>query len=112
MRRVADPEEVKGFCSKCGQRNAPPRQRYCKDCRNAYMRERRRCGKEGIGPGESRRNKSRRLARAAKQMGFLVEMPCEGCGSPEVEMHHEDYEKPLDIRWLRPTCHYLAHNSA
>lgn len=35
---------------------------------------------------------------------------CESCGTQGiVHAHHDDYLKPLDIRWLCPICHYSWH---
>ena len=54
--------------------------------------------------------------------GRLVPQPCEVCGANgvfadgrrEVQAHHDDYEKPLEVRWLCQKCHYQYHkdNSA
>lgn len=45
----------------------------------------------------------------AVRAGRLVPKPCEVCGSVEVQAHHDDYSKPLDVRWL---CfeHHMAHH--
>lgn len=47
----------------------------------------------------------------------LVRQPCEVCaGSPTasdgrslVHAHHEDYSKPLQVRWLCQRCHHREH---
>jgi len=41
--------------------------------------------------------------------GRLVRQPCEKCGAIEVEAHHDDYGKPLDVRWLC-RLHHLEHH--
>lgn len=32
--------------------------------------------------------------------GKLAKKPCEVCSEIEVHAHHDDYTKPLDVRWL------------
>lgn len=46
------------------------------------------------------------VAKAIKD-GTLVRKPCEECGAEPALAHHDDYSKPLDVRWL---CH--KHHSA
>lgn len=49
--------------------------------------------------------------RHAVKRGDLVRQPCEACGSAAVEAHHDDYSKPLAVRWLCRLCH-VAHHRA
>jgi ribosomal protein S27AE len=30
----------------------------------------------------------------------LIRQPCEVCGDPVSQAHHDDYSKPLDVRWM------------
>lgn len=52
---------------------------------------------------------ARQMVRAALLMGILVKQPCEVCGAPEVQAHHEDYDKPLEVNWLCVTDHKRLH---
>ncbi len=45
----------------------------------------------------------------AVHRGKLQKQPCEVCGVDAVEAHHEDYERPLDVRWLCLTHHRELH---
>lgn len=44
--------------------------------------------------------------------GRLKRQPCEKCGSTiRVHGHHDDYYRPLDVRWLCPQCHNDFHRN-
>lgn len=45
----------------------------------------------------------------AKSRGDLVPAPCEVCGETNVDAHHEDYNKPLEVRWLCRRHHAKIH---
>lgn len=55
------------------------------------------------------RARARAIAGVYKRRGKLVPKPCEKCGDTHVQMHHEDYSKPLDVRWLCIDCHMEEH---
>ena len=38
-----------------------------------------------------------------------MKRPCENCGALEVEAHHDDYDKPLEVRWLCRHDHRQLH---
>lgn len=46
----------------------------------------------------------------AVRRGYLVKQPCEVCGATDrVHGHHDDYSKPLDVRWLCVKHHRQHH---
>lgn len=49
--------------------------------------------------------------QAAVRRGDLVRKPCEKCGNPKSHGHHENYFKPLEVRWLCVTCHAKEHTN-
>ena len=55
------------------------------------------------------KQKSRVKVSRAVRNGRLVKGPCENCGSPETEAHHDDYGRPLDVRWMCRGCHENEH---
>jgi hypothetical protein len=73
-------------------------------------------GQERVAVGRkkwSERNPEKRAAHItvgnAVRNGRLIKRPCEVCGNPEVEAHHDDYSKPLKVRWLC-TEHHIGHH--
>lgn len=63
--------------------------------------------------GWSRRNRLKRLAYAKVYQAIrderLTPQPCEVCGVVPAEAHHDDYSKPLDVRWLCKKHHDEHH---
>lgn len=51
---------------------------------------------------------ARRVVSHAIRDGKLTPQPCETCGA-KGEAHHDDYGRPLDVRWLCRTHHMEVH---
>ena len=51
------------------------------------------------------------LVRYALRAGRLTKSACEVCGSLTAEAHHDDYSKPLDVRWLCKKHHHEHHRT-
>lgn len=41
--------------------------------------------------------------------GYIIKEPCAICGELNVQAHHEDYSKPLDVVWLCKAHHMEIH---
>jgi hypothetical protein len=41
--------------------------------------------------------------------GRLERQPCEICGVEKTDAHHDDYSKPLEVRWLCRKHHGIQH---
>lgn len=103
--------------------------RTCKVCRCALVRERRRTNPAVQEYDRKRGNRQSaettrayRLANPQKYKatnavnnavrdGRLFKLSeCEDCSSDlQVEGHHDDYSKPLEVRWLCSRCHSIWH---
>ena len=67
--------------------------------------------------GENERTRARSAVKRAIDSGELVVSKCEICnefpkrsdGARAVQAHHEDYLKPLEVKWLCVRCHNDLH---
>lgn len=55
---------------------------------------------------------ARKAVYHAVRTGKLVRGPCEACGAGSAHAHHDDYTKPLVVRWLCHGCHVQHHAEA
>ncbi len=57
------------------------------------------------------KRQAHRIVHRAIESGKLVRLPCEKCNSSEdIEAHHDNYNEPLNVRWLCPKHHAELHN--
>jgi hypothetical protein len=65
---------------------------------------------------ENLKHRHKHLARQALcnavARGKLKRGTCEVCGSKRTQGHHEDYSKPLEVRWLCREHHDEEHYEA
>jgi hypothetical protein len=74
--------------------------------RNARMR------KYSKAPATREKHKARWQVGRAIASGRLTRQACQVCGEARTEAHHDDYNKPLDVRWLCIRHHREHHSRA
>lgn len=60
---------------------------------------------------DPRRPAAHLAVHEALREGTLVRQPCEVCGDDKSQGHHDDYDKPLVVRWLCPKHHRAEHRA-
>jgi len=102
------------------------RQSQCKECRRKDYQENKErfnaaCKKHYQENKEAYRKRSRSYAKNsvkakakaaanyAVKTGKLIRQPCEKCGAEKTDAHHDDYAKPLQVRWLCRGHHIAWH---
>jgi hypothetical protein len=110
--------DAKPICSKCGIRPHASNTVWCKECRNAYAKERVRKN-PGINsrrydtPEGQRKRHARVIIYHLIALGLLTREPCAHCGAAADKSeahHHKGYEgwNAIEIEWLCKSCHTKA----
>lgn len=89
--------------------------------RRIELRPQLRFGKDNHFYRDGRRAVDRAQNKLEKAIarGEVVPRPCEVCGTEGtmadgrrlVQAHHDDYSRPLDVRWLCQPCHHEWHKT-
>ena len=108
---------LKVDCAKCGKEKERLDQAYCNECkaekkRQAYAKKK----EQGIVDNSAKtdleafKRKTRKLTHLLISQGYVEIKPCEVCGTTELlEAHHDDYNKPEQVRWLCRKHHAEHH---
>ena len=109
--RSADPESHRDAIRRHRERNREAVRERDRQYRRARAEQHRASVRESVA-----RNPEKTKARKAVHRAILsgaIERPsqCSRCGGSEaaIHAHHDDYSRPLDVRWLCTVCHGLEH---
>jgi hypothetical protein len=105
----AKPGILRPLCSWCNEviENFK-KKNYCKSCAAKYNREWRE--KNPLSGELLLRHRVRNRTFYHIKAGNLIKKPCEICGDLKVHAHHDDYHKPLHVRWLCAKHHREFHD--
>ena len=62
--------------------------------------------------GTAEHHRARWKVRREIVAGRMQRQPCEVCSAGKAHAHHDDYSKPLEVRWLCPKHHREHHAKA
>ena len=90
--------------------------------RRTKMRPQKRAGKDNhfYRGGKRASDQGQNLLETAIKQGIIERcFSCSECGDvgtfkdgrTKIQAHHDDYNKPLDVRWLCQTCHHKWHKT-
>lgn len=85
-------------CSRCNSIVEVESKRYCRKCNASYARQWRKT--HPLSKQQRFKNIVRRKTGMRIKRGLLIRQPCEVCGETKVQAHHDDYNKPYNVRWL------------
>ena len=106
MSRIRKPKgQSKSKCSKCNntlELNRLGKYRYCLSCHNNYMKQTRPKHSQLTDLQRLKANCRSYLNQYVKRGKILKPQICsiERCTNNDIEAHHNDYTKPLEVQWL------------
>lgn len=120
---VANDGNFFGVCDYCGKKYHTKKSHYerhkrhfcSRSCYSKYREEllpKEEQNAYGTGFSQQerdKRKKARSILNHYLRDNNIHRQPCEICGNKKAEAHHDDYDKPLEIRWLCFNCHRQWH---
>ena len=98
-------------CRACRNRRSKAQEKGYKSQLDVRIREAIRKRLELADTKQRPKHEARWIARRAVLNGSLIKHPCEKCGSQKSEAHHDNYSKPLGVRWLCRKHHIELHRA-
>jgi len=111
--RKANPERMRAYERKRKKRTPEQeRQRYVAKMKKLHGEDWVPSSERPKDPIDLEKQRNREKYKTALKRGKLVKTPCMVCGESEVEGHHPDYSRPLDVVWLCRKHHMEIHGKS
>lgn len=106
---MVKPKPAIRICYKCHINQITDSKPYCHPCHASYMRVWRITHR--LTPEQRLKDNARSYAHQYLKRGKIERKPCEvdSCVNWP-QMHHDDYSKPLEVRWFCREHHLRLHN--
>ena len=107
-----------GKCKECAKSDVRLNNRLTRRARSQYEKRRyqqprrKQAAQDALALHRRRhpdRDRARSAVKNAIKRGDLVREPCEVCGQEKSQAHHDDYSRPLKVRWLCFRHHRAEH---
>jgi ribosomal protein S27AE len=112
-KRHLSKDGLNAHCISCHRKYDRKRYELNKEKRKKLVRLYNKKNKEKISLRRKEKYKqkdwAREKVRRALKNKLLTKKSCKKCGEWEVQAHHKDYSKPLDVVWLCRKCHGMEH---
>lgn len=97
-------------CIVCGvvtTRDKYGKTKYCKPCARKRNNKKKKYSERT--PFEKLKHNTRRESLSIVKCGLAEKKPCDVCGNPKSEIHHDDYHDAWHFRWMCKKCHTQYH---
>lgn len=100
-----------GYCNACSALSESERRFRNVSTEDGKIQERLSYARKAQDPDFRIKKIAREILNKAVWAGIKVKQACEICGIIKSEAHHDDYMKPLDVRWLCRKHHVEYHSN-
>lgn len=98
---------MKILCAMCNINKRRPTHAYCLNCHSKSMRKYRNTHE--LTAHQRKIMNCHSYAHVYMKRGKIIKKSCEKCGNINSQMHHPNYNEPLNIIWLCRPCHLQLH---
>ncbi len=109
--KFATREEYNQYFRDYREKNRKKLRKYNREYNKAWRKKYGYASEKRYRKNNPEKTAAGRLLRYAVKAGKIIRKNCEKCGSIKSQAHHDDYTKPLEVRWLCSIHHAEFHRN-